>query len=219
LTRLGITHPTTGVAGQDAVLDFLICWHLACGEEGRPHVLAALRRWAGRRERIHDGGCGPRLWSWCTSVWLPEWMRAAGLPEEARAVGRGADTMLPAARRAAGEVARQGTSVVSQVSTVITRARAFAAVEASGVAAVMCSGVEDSQAHQALAAGRDAAHAALQGGIDIDRVATRLRCAALALVDGLACERGPDGDRTSDTTIRSSGARSPRLAALSPPAP
>jgi|HubBroStandDraft_6_1064221.scaffolds.fasta_scaffold58356_3 hypothetical protein len=211
-------HSMTDVAGQDAVLDFLICWHLACGEQGRPHVLAALRRWAGRREHVDNGGYGPRLWTWCTSVWLPGWMRAAGLPEQARAVERGADTMLPPARRAAGEAARQRTSGVNPVSTAITRARAFAVVEASGAAAVTCSGAADSQAHQALAAGRDAAHAALQSGIDIDQVVTRLRRAALALVDGLACDGSPDGDRASHIAIRSSVARSPRLAAPSPSA-
>jgi hypothetical protein len=183
---------TTDVAGQDAVLDFLICWHLASGDEGRPHVLAALRRWASGRERVDDGGGGPRLWSWCTSVWLPEWMRAAELPEEARAVERCTVTMLPRARRAAEAAVRRRTSGVSPVSTVIARARAFAAVEASGAAALTCSGVEGGQARQALAAARDAAHAALQGGVHIDRVVTRLRHGALALVDDLASGRTPD---------------------------
>jgi hypothetical protein len=70
--------------------------------------------------------------------------------------------------------------------------RAFAAVEASGAAALTCSGVEGGQARQALAAARDAAHAALQGGVHIDRVVTRLRHGALALVDDLASGRTPD---------------------------
>ncbi len=200
------------VAAQDTVLDFLICWHLACGEQGRPDVRAALRRWAGGRRRVPEGGCGPRMWSWCASVWVPEWMRAAGLGDEARAVERSPDTMLATARRAAGQVAKRRTSGLNPVSTVITRARAFAAVEASGAAAVTCSGVEDRQAHQALAAGRDAAHAALQDGVDIDRVVTRLRRAALALVDGLACEESPDAGRARHITMRSSVARSRHLA-------
>lgn len=95
------------------------------------------------------GGEGRRLWTWCTSVWLPEWMRAAGLRNEARAVQTDASTMLPRAQQAAEDAAWHRTCSMASVSSVIARACAIAAVEASGAAAVTCCGVEGRQACQA----------------------------------------------------------------------
>jgi hypothetical protein len=173
---------TIGAAEQDAMLDFLICWHLASGGERRPRVMAALRRRAARRDHRTADGSGPRLWWWCTSVWLPAWMRAAGLPEEARALEKGGGSMVPRARQAAREAAMHRTGGAPVLCTVIERARAFAAVEASGSAAITCCGVEGDQPVLACFAARDAAHAALQDRVDLDRVVARLRCSALALV-------------------------------------
>jgi hypothetical protein len=179
----------TRAAGQDAILDFLIGWHLASGAEGRPPVMAALCRRAARRDHLDGDGSGRRLWSWCTSVWLPGWMRAAGLLEEARAVEKGGGAMVPRARQAAGEAAVRRTGGVPLVCTVVERARAFAAVDASGSAAVNCCGGEGDQPSLAYVAARDAAYVALRDGVDLDRVDPRLSSAALALVDGTA--RGP----------------------------
>jgi hypothetical protein len=78
----------------DAMLDFLICWHLASGAEVRPQVMAALRRRAAVPDHLGGERSGPRLWSWCTSAWLPGWMRAAGLREEARALQKGGGAMV-----------------------------------------------------------------------------------------------------------------------------
>jgi hypothetical protein len=47
--------PMTAAAGQDAMLDFLICWHLASGAEGRSQVMAALRRRAAVPDRLGSG--------------------------------------------------------------------------------------------------------------------------------------------------------------------
>jgi hypothetical protein len=188
----------TGAAGHDAMLDFLICWHLACRAEGRPPVMAALRRRAARRDHPDGDGSGRRLWSWCTSVWLPGWMRAAGLLEEARAVETGGGAMVPNARQAAREAAVRRTRGVPLVCTVVERARAFAAVDASGSAAVNCCGGEGDQPRLAYVAARDAAYVALRDGVDLDRVVARLSTAALALVDGTASGRVPDAlDRCS----------------------
>jgi hypothetical protein len=71
------------------------------------------------------------------------------------------------------------------VCTVIERARAFAAVDASGSAVVTCCGVEGDRPTLAYVAARDAAYVALRDGVDLDRVVARLRCAGLALVDGI----------------------------------
>ncbi|MDB5064589.1 MAG: greA [Chloroflexi bacterium] len=197
----------TGTAGEDVILEFLICWHLASGEEGRTRVMAALRRRAGRRDRADGGDDGARLWSWCTSVWLPGWMRAAGLLAEARAVEGGDDAALRRARWAAREAAMCRAGGAALVSFVLVRAQACAAVDASGAAAVTCSGVEGHQACLALAAARDAAHAALTDGADIGRVVARLRRAALALVDGMS---GEEVDREA------SAAGTPRSGAVVP---
>jgi hypothetical protein len=185
-----------GAAGQDAMLDFLICWHLQSGSEGRPQVMATLRRMAARSEYLH-GDSGPRLWSWCTAVWLPEWMRAAGLCEEARAIEKNGATMIAAARQAAREAAIRRSSGVPLVCTVLERARAFAAVDASGSAAITCCGVPGDQPILAYVAARDAAYVALRDRVDLDRVVARLQCAALALVDGTTMGDVPDARRTS----------------------
>jgi transcription elongation factor GreA len=178
----------TGTAGEDVVLEFLICWHLASGVEGRPRVLAALRRRAGGPDRAGADDDGARLRSWCTSVWLPGWMRAAGLLDAARAVESGDDAALVRARWAAREAVTRRAGSAAPVSFVLGRARACAAVDASGAAAVTCSGAEGRQACVALAAARDAAHAALTDGTDIGRVVARLRRAALALVADMSGE-------------------------------
>ncbi|MEA2614240.1 MAG: transcription elongation factor GreA [Chloroflexota bacterium] len=182
----------TEAAGQDAMLDFLICWHLASGAERRPPVMAALRRRASRRDRLDGDGSGRRLWSWCTSVWLPGWMRAAGLLEEARAVEQGGGAMVPRARQAAREAAMRRTRGVPLVCTVVERARAFAAVDASGSTAINCCGGEGGQPGLAYVAARDAAYVALRDRVDLDRVVARLSSAALALVDGTASGPVPD---------------------------
>jgi hypothetical protein len=185
-----------GAAGQDAMLDFLICWHLQSGSEGRPQVMAALRRRAARRQHLH-GDSGPRLWSWCTAVWLPEWMRAAGLCEEARAIEKIAGAMIAPARQAAREAAIRRSNGVPLVCTVLERARAFAAVDASGSAAITCCRVAGDQPSLAYVAARDAAYVALRDRVDLDGVVVRLRCAALALVDGTTTGNVPDARRTS----------------------
>jgi hypothetical protein len=175
----------TGAAGQDAMLDFLICWHMASGGDGRPHVMAALRRSAAGSDHLDGDETGPRLWSWCTSVWLPAWMRAAGLLEEARALEDGGGISVPRARQAAREAAVRRTGGVPLVCTVIERGRAFAAVDASGSAAIHCCGVEGDQPTLAYVAARDAAYVALRDRVDLDRVVARLRSAGLALVDSI----------------------------------
>jgi hypothetical protein len=71
------------------------------------------------------------------------------------------------------------------VCTVIERAGAFAAVDASGSAAVTCCGVEGDRPRLAYLAARDAAYVALRDRVDLDRVVARLRCSGLALVDGI----------------------------------
>jgi hypothetical protein len=182
----------TGAAGHDAMLDFLICLHLASGGERRPNVMAALRQRAARRDHHDSDGSGPRLWWWCTSVWLPGWMRAAGLLKEARALEKGGGGMIPRARQAAREAAMGRTGGAPVLCTVIERARAFAAVEASGSAAVTCSGVEGDQPGLAHVAARDAAYVALQDSVDLDRVVARLRCSALALVGDITTGQVPD---------------------------
>jgi hypothetical protein len=181
-----VEHRTmTGAAGHDAMLDFLICWHLASGAEGRPQVMAALRRRAAGPDHLDADGSGPRLWSWCTSVWLPGWMRAAGLLEEARALEKGGGAMVPRARQAARTAAVRRSGGAPLVCTVIERARAFAAVDASGSAVVTCCGVEGDRPSLAYVAARDAAYVALRDRVDLDRVVARLRCAGLVLVDGI----------------------------------
>jgi hypothetical protein len=199
----------TGPAGQDAMLDFLICWHLASRAEGRPRVMAALRRRAARRDHRDGDGDGPRLWWWCTSVWPPGWMRAAGLLEETRALEKGGGGMVPRARQAAREAAMRRTGGAPLVCTVIERARAFAAVEASGSAAVTCCGVEGDQPGLVYVAARDAAYVALRDRVDLDRVVARLRCSALALIDGTTMgqvpEAPPDGSLGGDTPCATNG--------------
>jgi hypothetical protein len=192
----------TGTAGEDVVLEFLLCWHLASGEEGRPGVMAALRRRAGGRDRANGSDDGARLWSWCTSVWLPAWMRAAGLLAEARAVERGDDAALRRARWTAREAAMRRSGSAAFASFVLGRARACAAVDASGAAAVTCAGAEGDQACLVLAAARDAAHAALTDGVDIGRVVARLRWAALALADDMSAEASSNGEAGGDRAGR-----------------
>jgi hypothetical protein len=184
------------------MLDFLICWHLASGAEGRPQVMAALRRRAARPGPFVGDGSGPGLWSWCTSVWLPGWMRAAGLLEEARALERGGGIMVPRARQAAREAATRRTAGIPLVCTVIERARAYAAVDASGSAAVHCCEVEGDQPTLVYVTARDAAYVALRDRVDLDRVVARLRESALALVGGITTSQvhdaphpGGDGHR------------------------
>jgi hypothetical protein len=181
----------TRTAEQDTMLDFLICWHLASGDEGRPQVMAALRRWAARPDPFDGEGSGPR-WSWCTSTWLPGWMRAAGLLKEARALERGGGIMVSRARQAAREAARRRSGGTPLVCTVIERARAFAAVDASGSAAVHCCGVEGDQPTLVYVTARDAAYVALRDRVDLDRVVARLRRSALALVGGITTSQVPD---------------------------
>jgi hypothetical protein len=199
----------SGTAEQDAMLDFLICWHLASSSEGRPHVMAGLRRSAARRDYRNADGSGHRLWWWCTSVWLPGWMRAAGLLEEARALEKGGGSMVPRARQAAGVAAMRRTGGAPVLCTVIERARAFAAVEASGSAAVTCCGVEGDQPGLAYLAARDAAHVALRDHVDLNRVVARLRCSALALVNGITMGQAPkippDGSLDGDTPRATNG--------------
>jgi hypothetical protein len=139
------------------MLDFLICWHLASGAEGRPQVMASLRRRTAMPDDVDGAVSGPRLWSWCTSVWLSGWMRAAGLLEEARALEKGGGAMVPRARQAARTAAARRSGGTPLVCTVIERARAYAAVDASGSAAVHCCGVEGDRPTLAYVAARDAA--------------------------------------------------------------
>jgi hypothetical protein len=93
--------------------------------------------------------------------------------------------------------------------TVIERARAFAAVEASGSAAVTCCGVEGDQPGLAYLAARDAAHVALRDRVDLNRVVARLRCSALALVNGTTMGQAPkippDGSLDGDTPRATNG--------------
>jgi hypothetical protein len=119
-------------------------------------------------------------------------MRAAGLLEEARALEKGGDGMVPRVRQAAREAAMRRTGGTPLVCTVIERARAFAAVEASGSAAVTCCEVEGDQPGLAYVAARDAAYVALRDRVDLDWVVARLRCSALALVDGITMGQVPD---------------------------
>jgi hypothetical protein len=207
------TLPMTGAAGQDAMLDFLICWHLASGAEGRPHVMAALRRRAAGSDHLDGDDTGSGLWSWCTSVWLPGWMRAAGLVEEARALEKGGGISVPRARQVAREAAVRRTGGVPLVCTVIERGRAFAAVDASGSAAVHCCGVEGAQPTLVYVAARDAAYVALRDRVDLDRVVARLRFSALALVGGITMAQfrtllttgSCAGDTPHVTTVRGGG--------------
>jgi hypothetical protein len=197
----------------DAMLDFLICWHLASGAEGRSQVMAALRRRAAVPDHLGGEGSGPRLWSWCTSAWLPGWMRAAGLPEEARALQKGGGSMVPRARLAAREAAMRRTGGAPLVCTVIERAGAFAAVDTSGSAAVTCCGVEGDRPRLAYLAARDAAYVALRDRVDLDRVVARLRCSGVALVDGITTglcphalhDRLPGGETPHATNVRQGG--------------
>ncbi|MEA2617028.1 MAG: hypothetical protein QOE72_2811 [Chloroflexota bacterium] len=197
------------------MLDFLICWHLASGAEGRPQVMASLRRRAAGLEHVDGAVSGPRLWSWCTSVWLSGWMRAAGLLEEARALEKEGGVMVPRARLAAREAAMRRTGGAPLVCTVIERARAYAAVDASGSAAVHCCGVEGDQPTLAYVAARDAAYVALRDRVDLDRVVARLRCAGLALVDGITTglcphslpDRFAGGETPQATNVRQGGSR------------
>jgi hypothetical protein len=203
----------TGAAGQDALLDFLICWHLTSGGEGRPHVMATLRRRAAGSDHLDGDETGPRLWSWCTSVWLPGWMRAAGLLEEARALEKGGGISVPRARQAAREAAMRRTGGVPLVCTVIERARAFAAVDASGSAAVHCCGVEGDQPTLVYVAARDAAYVALRDRVDLDQVVGRLSFSALALAGGITMAQfrtllttgSCAGDTPHVTTVRGGG--------------
>src|ERR1700730_10602114 len=104
--------------------------------------MAALRRRAAVPDHLNGDGSGPRLWSWCTSVWLPGWMRAAGLLAEARALEKDGGARVRPARQAARTAAVRRSGGAPLVCTVIERARAFAAVDASGSAVVTCCGVE-----------------------------------------------------------------------------
>ena len=106
---------TASTARQDAMLDFLICWHPASGAEVRHLVLAALRRRAAGPDHLDRDGTGPRLWSWCTSVWLPAWMRAAGLLEEARALARSVAELPAGAVRATKQLLRSETGTAARI--------------------------------------------------------------------------------------------------------
>lgn len=184
------------VAEEDAILDFLICWYLATRAEGRQRVMAALRRRTSTREPLEHGDGGARLWSWCTGVWLPGWLRAARMPEQARAVERGGGAVLPRVRQAAREAAMHRESgTASAVCTALDRVRAYAAVDSSGGPAVTCCGVRGDQMSLALSTARDAAYVALQDGADVGRVVARARCAALALVDGITTDQVRRGGR------------------------
>jgi hypothetical protein len=193
----------TRAAEQDTMLDFLICWHLASDAAGRPQVMAALRRRAAQSDHLDGDGSGPRLWSWCTSAWLPGWMRAAGLLKEAGALERGGGIMVPRARQAAREAATRRTAGTPLVCTVIERARAFAAVDASGSAAVHCCGIEGDQPTLVYVAARDAAYVALRDRVDLDQVVGRLSFSALALVGGITMAQFrtllTTGSRAGDT--------------------
>ena len=89
------------------------------------------------------------------------------------------------------------------VCTVIERARAFAAVDASGSAAVHCCGVEGDQPTLVYVAARDAAYVALRDRVDLDQVVARLRSSALALVGGITTAQF----RTLLTTPRAAALR------------
>jgi hypothetical protein len=60
-----------------------------------------------------------------------------------------------------------------------------------------CCGAPGDQPSLAYVAARDAAYVALRDRVDLDRVVVRLRCAALALVDGATTGDIPDARRTS----------------------
>ena len=185
-------------AGQDPVLDFLVCWYLVTTGEGRHQVMAAIRRRAGRSESLDADG-GHRLWSWCIDVWLPGWLRAAGLSKEARALERGGSALLPQVRHVTRRAALRRAGDAPSACTVLDRIRAYAAVEASGAAAVACAEAADDQAALALATVRDAACLALRNGADLGRVVARSRHAVLELVDGRAALTGcvSEGHRPS----------------------
>jgi hypothetical protein len=119
-------------------------------------------------------------------------MRAAGLLKEARALERGGGIIVPRARQAAREAARRRSGGIPLVCTVIERARASAAVDASGSAAVHCCGVEGDQPTLVYLAARDAAYVALRDRVDLDRVVARLRQSALALVGGITTSQVHD---------------------------
>lgn len=176
-------------AGQDPLLDFLVCWYVATTGEGRHPVMAAIRSRAQRCDLLDPDG-GHRLWSWCIDVWLPGWLRAAGLSKEARALERAGSALLPHVRHVARRAAMRQAGSGAPGCAVLDRIRAYAAVEASGAAAVACAGVADDQARLALATVRDAACVALRNGADLGRVVARSRQSALEVVDG-----GGGGDR------------------------
>jgi hypothetical protein len=119
-------------------------------------------------------------------------MRAAGLLEEARALERGGGIMVPRARQAAREAATRRTAGTPLVCTVIERARAYAAVDASGSTAVHCCGVEGDQPTLVYVTARDAAYVGLRDRVDLDRVVARLRRSALALVGGITTSQVHD---------------------------
>jgi hypothetical protein len=124
-------------------------------------------------------------------------MRAAGLLEAARALEKGGGAMVPRARQAARTAAVRRSGGAPLVCTVIERARAFAAADASGSAAVHCCGVDGDRPTLVYVAAGDAAYVALRNRVDLDPVVARLRCAGLALVDGITTGLCPHalGDR------------------------
>lgn len=56
-----ILEPKDVAARPDAMLDFLIGWHLASGAEGRPQVMASLRRRVAGPDHVDGPVTGPRL--------------------------------------------------------------------------------------------------------------------------------------------------------------
>src|ERR1700730_8296094 len=105
---------------------------------------------------------------------------------------RSRGAMVPRARQPAREAAMRRTGGAPLVCTVIERARAFAAVDASGSAAVHFCGVEGDLPILVYVAARDAGYVALRDRVDLDRVVARLRCSALALVGGITTGQVPD---------------------------
>jgi hypothetical protein len=124
---------------------------------------------------------------------------------------------VPRARQAAREAAIRRTGGAPLVCTVIERARAFAAVDASGSAAVHFCGAEGDLPILVYVAARDAGYVALRNRVDLDRVVARLRCSALALVNGITTSTGPNaladrfpgGDTPHASNLRQGGQACP----------
>jgi hypothetical protein len=82
---------------------------------------------------------------------------------------------------------------------------------------VTCCGFEGDRPSLAYVAARDAAYVALRDRVDLDRVVARLRCAGLALVDGITTglcphalgDRFPGGETPHATNVRQGGPACP----------